>query len=51
MVETGPGHVGDVEESVNAIEVDERPEVRDVFDRSDDLVADIHTAEEGLALL
>ena len=51
MVETRPGHVGNVKKSVNSIEVDEGPEVRDVLDRSDDLVADIDSAEEGLALL
>ncbi len=51
MVEAGPGHVGDMQEAVDAVEVDERTEVGDVFDRAGDLRADIDFAEESLALL
>jgi len=51
VVETGPGHVGDMEEAVDAVEVDERTEVGDVFDCADDFIADGDSAEEGLAFL
>jgi len=51
VIEAGPGHVGDMQEAVDAVEVDERTEVGDVFDRAGDLRADVDFAEESLALL
>ena len=51
MGEAGPGHVGDVKESVDAVEIEEGPEVGDVLDGSLDLVAGAHGAEELLAAL
>ena len=51
VVDAAPRHVGDVEESVHALEIDERTEVGDVLDRADDLVADLDGLEECLALL
>jgi hypothetical protein len=50
MVEAAPGHVRDVEESVHAVEIDERTEVGDVLDDADDLVARGDAVEELLAL-
>jgi hypothetical protein len=41
VIEAGPRHVGDVEQAVDAIEVDKRTEVGEVFDRSVDFVADV----------
>jgi hypothetical protein len=40
MVEAAPRHVGDVEETVHAVEVHEHTEVGDVLDHADDLVAE-----------
>ena len=51
MVEARPGHVGDMQEAVDAVEVHKRTEVGDVFDRADDFVADVDPAEEGLAFI
>jgi hypothetical protein len=39
MVDSAPGHVGDVQQTVDAAEVDERAEVGDVLDRA---LADLH---------
>jgi hypothetical protein len=50
MVEAAPGHVGDVEEAVHAVEVHEHTEVGDVLDHADDLVARGDAVEELLAL-
>ncbi len=47
VIEAGPRHVGDVEQAVDAVEVDERAEIGDVLDRAGDLVANLHSAEEG----
>jgi hypothetical protein len=51
MVEAAPGHVRDVEQTVHAVEIDERTEVGDVLDDADDLVAGGDAVEELLALL
>ena len=51
MGEAGPGHVGDVEESVDTIEIEECPEIGDVLDGTLDLIAGAHGAEELLAAL
>ena len=51
VVEACPGHVGDMQEAVDAVEVDECTEVGDVFDCADDFIADGDSAEEGLAFL
>jgi hypothetical protein len=50
MVDAAPRHVGDVEETVHAIEVDEDTEIRDVLDGSFDFVPDLDGFEEALAL-
>jgi len=49
MGEAGPGHVGDVKESVDAVQIEEGAEVGDVLHRALDLVAGAHGAEELLA--
>ncbi len=49
--ETCPGHVGDVEKSVDAIEIEEGSEVGDVLDGTFDLVTGAHGSEELLASL
>lgn len=51
VIDAAPRHVGDVEKSVHALEIDEGTEVGDVLDRAGDLVADFDTGEEGLAEL
>src|SRR5687768_11940311 len=51
MVESAPGHVRDMEQSVHAIEVDERTEVGEVLDRALDAVADASAVEELGTLL
>ena len=50
MSEAAPGHVGDVEQAIHAIEIDERAEVGDVLDRAVHAVADVHAFQELLAL-
>ena len=51
MAEAAPGHVGDVEQAVHAVEIDERAEIGEVLDRARDGVADLDAFEEFLALL
>ena len=51
MSEAAPGHVGDVEQAVHAIEIDERAEIGQVFHGAFDHVADLHAFEELLPLL
>ena len=51
VAEAAPGHVGDVEQAVHAVEVDERAEVGEVLDHALDRVADLDRVEEALALL
>ena len=51
MVETSPGHVGDVKQTVHAIEIHERTEVGDVLDDTDDFGARGDAFQELLALL
>ena len=46
-----PGHVGDVEEAVHAVEVDERAEVGDVLDHALADLAGLDGVKEGAALL
>src|SRR3954447_6664265 len=50
MAETAPGHVGDVEQPIHAIEVDERAEIGQVFDGAADPVAYFDALEEFLPL-
>ena len=50
MVEAAPGHVGDVKQTVHAVEVHEHAEVGDVLDHAGDLVARGDGIEELLAL-
>src|SRR6185312_9599646 len=49
VVDAAPGHVGDVQEAVDAAQVDERTEVGDVLDRALDNLPGLN-AIEGLAL-
>ena len=51
VVEAAPAHVGDVEQAVEAVEVDERAEVGDVLDRALDRAALFDAAEQLRALL
>ncbi len=51
VVDASPRDVGDMEETVDAIEVDERTEVREVLDLPLDLVADLHGSQELLAFV
>ena len=51
VVEAAPAHVGDVQQAVEAVEVDERAEIGDVLDRALDRAALFDAAEERLALL
>ena len=51
MVDAAPRHIGDMKESVHALEIHERTEVGEVLDRADDLVADLDGLEKCLALL
>ena len=51
MVHVAPGELGDVDEAVDALEVDERPEVDDVRDRALDDVARREPVEDRLAHL
>ena len=47
VAEAAPGHVGDVEETVHAVEVDERTEVGEVLDHALDGGADLDRLHEG----
>src|SRR6266487_5031139 len=49
MSEPAPGHVSDVQQTIHAIEIDECAEVRDVFHRASDAVADVHAFHEFLS--
>jgi hypothetical protein len=49
VVDPAPGHVGDVQQAVDAAEVDEGAEVGDVLDRALDDVALVEVLEEALA--
>ena len=50
MPEPAPGHVGDVEQAIHAIEIDKRAEVGEILDRALHLVANVHAFEEFLPL-
>ena len=50
MVDTAPGDVGDVEQTVNAAEIDEGTEVGDIFDNAHAEIADSHIRHEFAAL-
>ncbi len=50
MVQAAPGHVRDVQQAVDAGQVDERAEVGQVLDRAGDHVADVDAFQELLAL-
>ena len=51
MPDAAPAHVGDVEQAVDAVEVDERAEIGDVLDRALADVARGHFGEQLLAAL
>jgi hypothetical protein len=51
MADAAPGHVGDVQQAVQAVEIDERTEVGDVLDRAFADVARNHLAEQLPAAL
>ena len=51
MRDSAPAHVRDVEQAVNAVQLDERAEIGDVLDRALADVAGRHFAEELRALL
>ena len=51
MTEAAPAHVGDVEQAVHAVEIDERAEVGEILHGARDAIADIHAVHELLALL
>src|SRR5581483_6969808 len=46
MIDAAPAHVGDVEQAVDAIEVDERAEIGDILDRAFANVARRHVGEQ-----
>ncbi len=48
MPEPAPGHVGDMEQAIHSVEIDERAEVGEIFHRPLHLVADVHAFEEFL---
>jgi hypothetical protein len=48
VVDPAPGHVGDVEQAVDAAQVDERAEVGDVLDRAGDDLAFLERLHEAL---
>ena len=50
VAEAAPAHVGDVEQAVHAIEVDERAEVGEVLDHALDGAADLDGVEKALPL-
>ncbi len=50
VVQAAPRHVRDVQQTVDAVEVDERTEVGEVLDRALDGLAGLDRLEEGLAL-
>ena len=50
MSETAPRHVGDVEQAIHSIQIDERAEVSEIFYRALHLVADLHAFHEFLSL-
>ena len=51
MADAAPAHVGDVEQAVNAVQVNERAEIGDVLDRALADVAGGHFAQDLRALL
>ncbi len=51
MTEAAPRHIGDVEEAVHAVEVDEGAEIGEVLDRAADDIARLGGTEEVRALL
>ena len=50
MSQSTPRHVGHVQQTVHAIEINKRAEVGDVFDRTIHTVPDVHALQEFLAL-
>jgi hypothetical protein len=51
VVDTAPGNVGDVEQAVHAAEVEESPEVGDVFDQTFEHLTFFEAGDDGIALL
>ena len=50
MSESAPGHIGDVQQAIHTIEINECAEVGDVFHGADDAVAHVHAFHEFLSL-
>src|SRR5512132_1378925 len=50
MSQSTPRDVGHVQQTIHAVEIDKRAEVRDVFDRANNTVAEVHAFQEFLAL-
>src|SRR5204862_6207420 len=51
VVDVRPGELGDVDQAVDPVEVDERAEVDDVRDRALDDLAGLEAVEDPLAVL
>src|SRR5450432_725071 len=51
MSKAAPGHVGDMQKAIHAIEVDEGAEIGQILDRAVDAIAHLDALEEFLALL
>ena len=47
MTEATPRHIGDMEESIETVEVDESPEVGEVLDRALANIAGHHLGQQG----
>jgi hypothetical protein len=45
-----PRHVGDMQETVDAVQIDEGPEIGDILYRSTNPIADVDAAQESLPL-
>ncbi|MFZ0041132.1 MAG: hypothetical protein WAK93_07490 [Solirubrobacteraceae bacterium] len=51
MVDVGPRELGDMDQAVDPVEVDERAEVDDVGDRALDDLTGLEAVEDPLAIL
>src|SRR4029434_4152071 len=50
MSEATPCHIGDMEQAIHSIEIDERAKVGEIFYCTGHAVADVHTFHEFLSL-
>src|SRR5205814_4606384 len=50
MSQSTPGHVRHVQQTIHAVEINKRAEVRDVFHGADYAIAEVHVFQEFLAL-